>query len=585
MSTRSPRARRIDRAARGFLRDMPSPGPIRAVAPLLALAALATFAPSAARAAPERTGRLLVMLDEPASPRAFTRGAERIDAVPGVRRDGAQVRQLGLVSVRPTGAGTLTELARTLRGRPGVRSVQVEHRHAPRFEPDDPALTAPEQSPGTPAGTALAWWVARSGLPGAWNVTRGDGAIVAVIDSGIDAGHPDLAGKIAGAIDNDSDPRHGPATADEEGHGTHVASLACAAGDNGFGVVGSGLNCRLLVIKTDFGDGSIARSIVQATDFGAHAINMSFGTSGDAPPSRALVDAIDYAVARDVVLVAAAANRPVEEQGDPANVLQPTGTASDITAGRGLSVTAANFAGRRASFAGRGSQISLASFGSFAENGGPQGIFAAFPANRTELEGLAGLPLLPVAGCDCRSTFRGDSRYAYLEGTSMAAPIVAGVAAMARQLNPDATAADVIRALKQTALRPAGSGWNPELGWGILNAGVALDAVRRIDRRAPESKLKGRTRVKRARAFTLRWSGRDAVLPRLKASGIDHFELYRSANRRPWRRIASTTRTRLKVRVKPGSRYKYYTVAVDRAGNREPIPPRPDLITRVDRRR
>ena len=49
----------------------------------------------------------------------------------------------------------------------------------------------------------------------------------------------------------------------------------------------------------------------------------------------------------------------------------------------------------------------------------------------------------------------------------MAAPIVAAIAALARALNPDAHAADVIRALKQTATRPAGSGWNPELGWGI----------------------------------------------------------------------------------------------------------------------
>ena len=56
----------------------------------------------------------------------------------------------------------------------------------------------------------------------------------------------------------------------------------------------------------------------------------------------------------------------------------------------------------------------------------------------------------------------------------MAAPIVAGVAAMASQVNPDARAADIIHALKQTATRPAGSGWNADLGWGILNAGAAI---------------------------------------------------------------------------------------------------------------
>ena len=59
----------------------------------------------------------------------------------------------------------------------------------------------------------------------------------------------------------------------------------------------------------------------------------------------------------------------------------------------------------------------------------------------------------------------------------MAAPIVAAVAALARDLNPDVHAADVIRALKETASRPPGSGWSPELGWGILNAGAALAAI------------------------------------------------------------------------------------------------------------
>ena len=65
---------------------------------------------------------------------------------------------------------------------------------------------------------------------------------------------------------------------------------------------------------------------------------------------------------------------------------------------------------------------------------------------------------------------------------------------MARHLNADATVGDIIRAFKETASRPAGSAWGPELGWGILDAGAALNAVRAIDRRAPQSKLTGRTR-------------------------------------------------------------------------------------------
>jgi serine protease len=558
---------------------------LRRVCLVALVAALAPAQAHAQPAQPERTGRLLVTLDEPQARSAgAVRAAADVLALDGLRRDGAQVPQIGLVSVRPAGGLALSALAAVLRRQPGVRSVEVEHRYRLRYVPDDPALTAPEASAGTPAGTPLAWWVGRTGLPAAWDVARGDNAVVAVIDTGVDANHPDLAGKVAETIDNDLVTTHGGATSDENGHGTHVSSLACGAGGNGVGIVGAGLNCRLLVIKSDLSDGSVARSIVQAADRGVDAVNMSFGTDGQIAPSQAIVQAIDYAVAKDVLLVAAASDDPVEQNGDPANLLQPTGTGPDLTAGRGLTVTAANFFGARASFAGRGSQISLAAPGSFDDLLGPAGLFAAFPANPTELESGAGL-LFPSPGCRCRATFGGDSRYAYLEGTSMAAPIVAGIAALVRQVNPGATAKDVIRALKETASRPAGSGWNPDLGWGIVNAAAAGAAVRAIDRTPPQSRVRGRTRIRRARSLTLRWSGQDPAPAGLTASGIAAYEVYRSSNRRPYRRIKRTRATKLRVAVKPGARYRYYTIAVDKAGNREVVPPRPDLSTRVDPRR
>lgn len=550
-------------------------------------AALLLALPAAlpAQAATSLTGRLLVTLDDPPSDsRAARAAAVAVQRLDGVRRDGAQAPQIGLISVRPVGGLAASLAARALRRLPGVRHVEAERRHELRVVPNDPALITPEPAAGTPAGTALQWWQARQNMPAAWDVTNGAGATVAVIDTGADGQHPDLAGKIAGAIDNDATPGRGPATSDENGHGTHVASIACAAGGNGYGIVGAGLDCRLLIVKSDLSDGSVARSIVQAADAGVDAISMSFGTDGTSPPVRAIVDAIDYAVARDIVLVASAADRPVEEQGDPANLLQPTGSGADVTAGRGLSITAAQFAGTRADFAGRGSQISLAAYGSFSASSGPSGIFAAFPANTAEIEVPSG-GVFPRPGCNCRTMLNGDRRFAYLEGTSMATPMVAATAALARALNPDARAADVIRIIKQTAQRPAGQGWNAELGWGILDAGAALQAVRQLDRRAPSSQLTGRTRVRRARSFSVRWTGGDAAPAGLTPSGIAHYDVFRSANGRPYRRIKRTTATRLKLRVKAGSRYRFYTIAVDRAGNREPVPPRPDLRTRVDRAR
>jgi serine protease len=548
---------------------------------LLAALVIALGAPAAALAVSEPTGRLLVTL-EPQKPGGALHAAAAASllSLDGLRRDGAQVPQIGLVSVRPQAGVTLAALARVLRRRDGVRSVQVERRHELRLAVNDPALVAPETSVGTPAGTTLQWWIPRLDLPAAWDITRGAGATVAVIDTGIDAGHPDLAGKVQEAIDNDAIPRHGPATVDENGHGTHVSSIACAAGDNGFGIVGVGLDCRLLVFKSDLGDGSVARSIVQATDLDADAINMSFGTDGTSPPSQAIVDAINYAVAHDVVLVAAAADTPVEEQGDPANVLQPTGSGPDIASDRGLSVTAANFAGTRAAFAGRGSQISLAAYGSFDAMTGPAGLFAAFPGNTTELETGSGV-LFPKPGCGCRGQFDGDSRWAYLQGTSMAAPMVAATAALARNLNPDLSAADVVRLLKETASRPPGTGWTPELGWGIVNPAAAMRAARTLDRRPPSSTLRGPRSVHTARTITLRWSGTDTAPSGLVSSGIDRYVIYRWVRGRGYRRIKTTRATRMKLRVKPGSRYRFYSIAIDHAGNRERVPARADLSTRV----
>ncbi len=174
-------------------------------------------------------------------------GPPRRSTLDGVKRDGAQIPQIGVVSVKPVGGRALAAVASALRKRPGVAHVELERRHTLRFVPNDPSLTTPETAPRTPPNTALQWWVARTGLPAAWDLERGDTATVAVIDTGIDGGHPELAGKIAEAIDNDATPGHGAATGDENGHGTHVSSLACAAGDNGSGIVGAGLNCRLIV--------------------------------------------------------------------------------------------------------------------------------------------------------------------------------------------------------------------------------------------------------------------------------------------------------------------------------------------------
>src|SRR5436190_1027756 len=103
------------------------------------------------------------------------------------------------------------------------------------------------------------------------------------------------------------------------------------------------------------------------------------------------------------------------------------------------------------------------------------------------------------------------------------------VAALIRGLNPDLSPADVVRLLKQTARQPGSSAhfWNATLGWGILDAGTAVDTARRVDRRPPSSKLRAPKLVRGTR-FTLRWSGRDVAAPGLTPSGIRFFDVYAS---------------------------------------------------------
>jgi serine protease len=530
------------------------------------------LAPAAGASASAPTGRLLVTLEKDAGTPARAGAARAVAAAAQARPAGFSVPQIRLVTVRPRAGESMRALAARLRADRRVASVQAENRASLRLQPNDPALVTPEPSPSSVPGTTVEWWAARSGFLSAWDFSSGSGARVAVIDTGAEVGHPEFIGRVAAL--RSFDAARSPAGLDTVGHGTHVASLACAAGNNGVGLVGAGLGCRLLVAKSDFSDSSVAASIVWAVDNGADAITMSFGTAPGAQPSLAVVNAIDYAVKRGVVLVSAAADDPIEDQGYPSSILQPTGTGADLAQGRGLSVTAADFFDRRASFAGRGTQISLAAYGSYTggAGNGPPGIFGAFTSAPNALDTGA---LGDGRPCRCRTTFGADARYAYLQGTSMAAPMVAAAGALVRDLNPDMSAREIVRLLKATARRPVGTGWNPELGWGILDAGTAIGTARAIDRRRPTSKVRPIGRRSGSKV-TVRWRGRDVPRRNVAFSGLARYELWRSIDGRRARRLLTTTRTSRRVTVRAGRRYGFFTVAIDKAGNRERRPKRPD---------
>jgi serine protease len=545
----------------------------RRLAGVLATVALAALAAPASQASTERhTDRWLVVLERPGQ--AGSPGvADRLLDRTGTRRAGPGAPSLGVLTLR----GPSQAIAR-LRRDPAVERVSREWVRELRRVPNDPALVSPETEYAVAAGTPIQWALHRHGFPAAWDVTTGAEARVAVLDTGVDASHPDLAGKIltAESIDG-SDPR-----LDSDGHGTHVAGLACASTDDGVGIAGAGWGCGLHIVKLGVDvtgrvpDEDIVRGLELAIAHSPHAINMSFGGG---PDSAALGAAIQAAYDKGVVLVAAASNDDEgPRQGAPASMLQP-GDAANIDAGRGLVVTAADFEDTRAG-TGRGPEISLAAYGFYDETRGPPGLISAYPGAFT----LRDVPSCsPMRQPDCsRRDIAGVETYAYLQGTSMAAPHVAAVAALIGALNPHLTTAEKIRYVKDTA-RGAG-GWTPELGWGILDAGAAVDVARRVDRLAPSS----RVRVARRRGLRvrLRFRTNDPGAERgLVPTGVTRIVLYGRRAGKPARKLRRyRARRGVVIRLRPG-RWRIWTRAADGAGNVELSPRRPDARLRVRKRR
>ena len=151
------------------------------------------------------------------------------------------------------------------------------------------------------------WALTKIQAPEAWQITSGNQDIlIAVLDTGIDSQHEDLADKVVANVNlTDS-----PTTDDRYGHGTHIAGIIAANANNSFGIAGMSPNCRLLNVKVADDDGRgnssvVARGIVWAVDNGAKVINMSLTIN---EPTQALEDAVNYAWNQGVVVIAASGN-------------------------------------------------------------------------------------------------------------------------------------------------------------------------------------------------------------------------------------------------------------------------------------
>ena len=284
------------------------------------------------------------------------------------------------------------------------------------------------------------WHLSTINGPAAWDITTGNAAVpIAMVDSGVDATHPDLSSKV---IPGYSFLTSNTNTADVLGHGTATAGTAAAASNNAGGITGvAWLNPIMPLVVLDSTDyasySNIASAITYAADHGARIINVSIGGSS---ASSTLQSAVTYAWNKGSVVFASAMNNSTSTPYYPA--------ACDLV----VSVSATEPTDTLSSFSNYGSWIDLS-----------------------------------APGNNILTTQRGGG-YSTWYGTSFSSPIAAATGALALGINPALSATALVNLLQQNSDDIGAPGWDPNFGWGRINAyRTALAATNSIsaDKTAP----------------------------------------------------------------------------------------------------
>jgi serine protease len=277
------------------------------------------------------------------------------------------------------------------------------------------------------------WHLDTLNVAEAWTYADGAGVTVAVIDSGVDADHPDLVGQVLPGLDLVDDK--GDGDTDLVGHGTTVSAIIAGRNDDGDGVVGIAPRSKILPVRVLDEDNRyndaliVAQGVRWAVDKGARVINLSLGGNGS---SAALAAALDYAFAKDVVVVACTGNSsassssgvwyPAREPG----VIAVAGVERDGTSLWSGSIT------------------------------GKETVLAA--------------PATQLVGANA------DGEYWKVQGTSFAAPMVSATAALIRSRWPEMPAGEVINRIIRTAKDKGAPGRDPLFGFGLVDPVGALTA-------------------------------------------------------------------------------------------------------------
>ncbi len=322
-------------------------------------------------------------------------------------------------------------------------AMAVELAEDPTPTPSTTETSTPTPSP-TPTDPirGAEYWLDGYGITEAWKTTKGDGVTIAVIDTGV-AHTASLDPAVVGGADFSgagSEDGRTPVGVKDANHGTYVASLLAArpgAGDTG--MVGVAPEADILAISVGFGSSAtvpfvdqLADAIVWAVDEGADIINLSL-TTNQLSWDQSWDSAFQYAFDHDVVVIVAAGNR-----GSGTSVVGAPATIPGVLTVAGVDPTG------------------KASLGA-----STQGITIGVAAPSEELLGIAP-----------------DGSVVVWDGTSGAAPIVAGVAALVRSAHPDLDAANVIQRLIATATPVPGAATpSPLYGYGLIDAKAAVTAT------------------------------------------------------------------------------------------------------------
>jgi serine protease len=478
------------------LRTLPATGR-KLISVAAVSAALLTAATTTVAAAPDTSGRepavpaaqteaapglpaeRLIVGYKPGAEEATSNRAAEADAAAKGEESGADVdfqRRLG------TGAA-LVDLGESVT-RADVADVVAEYRADPQVAyvvPD--RLNRPMATPNDPEyGKQWDLFEETAGMrvPGAWDIATGSGVTVAVIDTGYVA-HSDLAGNIVGgydfisdtAVSVDGDGRDGnPAdpgdwyaagecgagvpASNSSWHGTHVAGTIAAVTGNGKGVAGIAHGAKISPLRVLGKCGGYDSDIIDAITWAsggtvsgvpantnvAKVINMSLG--GDGACTSATQNAINAAVNRGTTVVVAAGN----ENDNVAN--HSPGNCNNV-----VSVAATNRTGAKASYSNYGSLVDISAPGGQTSTGTANGILSTLNS-----------------GTKTPST----ESYAYYQGTSMATPHIAGLAALMKSANASLTPAQIESAIKSNA-RPLPGACSGGCGAGLADAARTVQAV------------------------------------------------------------------------------------------------------------